>query len=145
VRNADMAMYAAKEESNCYHFFTQEMNAKAQARMRLETSLRKAVHNNELVLYYQPMVDSRHRIQGMEALLRWLHPEMGLIPPSQFIGVAEETGAIVPIGRWVLEEACRRAKNGRIRGYEDLYVAVNLSARQFKQPDLVDEVLNCFA
>jgi diguanylate cyclase (GGDEF)-like protein/PAS domain S-box-containing protein len=141
VRNADMAMYAAKEESNCYHFFTQEMNAKAQARMRLETSLRKAVHNNELVLYYQPMVDSQHRIQGMEALLRWLHPEIGLIPPSQFIGVAEETGAIVPIGRWVLEEACRRAKAWQDQGHEDLYVAVNLSARQFKQPDLVDEVL----
>lgn len=141
VRNADMAMYAAKEDSNCYHFFTEEMNAKAQARMRLETSLRKAVQNHELVLYYQPMVDSHHRIQGMEALLRWLHPEIGLIPPAQFIGVAEETGAIVPIGRWVLEEACRQAKGWQDQGHSDLYVAVNLSARQFKQPDLVDEVL----
>ena len=110
--------------------------------MSLETSLRKAVQNNELVLYYQPMVDSKHRIQGMEALLRWLHPEVGLIPPSHFIGVAEETGAIMPIGRWVLEEACRQAKNWQDQGYPDLYVAVNLSARQFKQPDLVDDVLN---
>ncbi len=142
VRNADMAMYAAKEEGNSYHFFTEEMNAKAQARMRLETSLRRAVQNNELVLYYQPMVDSQHRIQGMEALLRWLHPEIGLVPPAQFIGVAEETGAIVPIGRWVLEEACRQAKEWQNLGYEDLYVAVNLSARQFRQPDLVDEVLD---
>ena len=142
VRNADMAMYAAKEEGNSYHFYTEEMNAKAQARMRMETSLRKAVQNNELVLYYQPMVDSKHRIQGMEALLRWLHPEIGLVPPAQFIGVAEETGAIVPIGRWVLEEACRKAKDWQNRGYNDLYVAVNLSARQFRQPELVDEVLS---
>jgi diguanylate cyclase (GGDEF)-like protein/PAS domain S-box-containing protein len=141
VRNADMAMYAAKNENNSYNFYTEEMNAKAQARMRLETSLRRAVQNNELVLYYQPMVDSKHRIQGMEALLRWLHPEIGLVPPAQFISVAEETGAIVPIGRWVLEEACRQAKAWQDGGYDDLYVAVNLSARQFRQPDLVDEVL----
>jgi diguanylate cyclase (GGDEF)-like protein/PAS domain S-box-containing protein len=141
VRNADMAMYAAKEDGNTYHFFTEEMNAKAQARMRLETSLRRAVQNNELVLYYQPMVDRDHHIQGMEALLRWMHPEIGLVPPAQFISVAEETGAIVPIGRWVLEEACRQAKIWQDKGHRDLYVAVNLSARQFKQPDLVDEVL----
>lgn len=142
VRNADMAMYAAKEDGNSYYFYTEEMNAKAQARMRLETSLRKAVHNNELVLYYQPMVDSHHRIQGMEALLRWLHPEIGLVPPSHFIGVAEETGAIVPIGRWVLEAACRRARQWQEQGYPELYVAVNLSPRQFRQPDLVEEVLS---
>ncbi len=141
VRNADMAMYAAKEEGNCYSFFTEEMNAKAQARMRMESSLRRAVQNRELVLYYQPMVDSGHRIKGMEALLRWMHPEIGLVPPAQFISVAEETGAIIPIGQWVLEEACRRVKSWQDQGYPDLYVAVNLSARQFKQPDLVEQVL----
>jgi len=140
VKNADMAMYAAKEEREGYRFFTEEMNRKALERMKMEGSLRNAIQRNQFVIYYQPLVDDKHQIIGMEALLRWHHPELGLINPSQFIPLAEETGAIVPIGKWVLYSACQQAREWHDMGHAGLYVAVNLSTRQFREPDLVETV-----
>ena len=145
VRNADMAMYAAKEEGQGYRFFIEEMNQKALERMRLESSLRNALARNEFVLYYQPLVATDGGIKGMEALLRWLHPEMGLIGPANFIPLAEETGTIVPIGEWVLRNACTVAQKWQQQGFDDLFVAVNLSARQFREVDLVDRVKSILA
>ena len=141
VRNADLAMYAAKEEGVGYRFYTEEMNIKAIERLKLESSLRSALGRDEFVVYYQPLVNQEGRILGMEALVRWQHPEMGLIPPSKFISLAEETGAIVPIGCWVLEAACRQARSLRENGHADLYVTVNLSARQLREPSLVENIL----
>jgi len=138
VKNADMAMYAAKEGGQGYRFFTEEMNRKALERMVLESSLRNALQNNQFVIYYQPMVDDRQRVIGMEALLRWHHPELGLISPSRFIPLAEETGAIVPIGKWVLHSACKQARKWHEMSHSKFYVAVNLSTRQFNEPDLVE-------
>lgn len=140
VKNADMAMYAAKEESEGYRFFTEEMNQKALERMRLESSLRNALQHNQFVIHYQPLINDQNHIVGMEALLRWRHPEFGLIIPSRFIPLAEETGAIVPIGKWVLHTACQQTKQWHEMGFRELYVAVNLSTRQFKEPDLVETV-----
>ncbi|MCP4396656.1 MAG: EAL domain-containing protein [bacterium] len=140
VKNADMAMYAAKEEGHGYRFFTEEMNVKALERMQMESHLRTALHNDQFIVYYQPLVDKQHQIIGIEALLRWQHPEMGLISPAKFIPLAEETGAIMPIGKWVLHTACQQAKTWHDMGYTAFYVAVNLSTRQFKEPDLVETV-----
>ncbi len=141
MKNADMAMYAAKQDGAGYQFFTEEMNLRARHRMKMESRLRQAIKRKEMVLYYQPLVDRQGRIAGVEALLRWNHPDMGLLKPGSFIGIAEETGAILPIGQWVLETACRQVKNWRERSGEDLFVAVNLSARQFRDPNLGAMVL----
>ena len=140
VKNADMAMYAAKDEKEGYRFFTEEMNLKAQERMKLEGDLRQALRHKQFVLHYQPMINGAGRITGMEALLRWQHPEMGMISPGQFIPLAEETGIIVPIGEWTLHSACRQVKKWQDMGYGRLYVAVNLSTRQFREPDMVETV-----
>ena len=137
VKNADMAMYVGKEEANCYCFYSVEMNERALERMEIERNLRQAVEREELMLHYQPIVDESRQILGVEALVRWNSPERGLIMPGKFIPVAEETGAIIPLGEWVLERACLDAREWLDRGREDFYVAVNLSARQFKQPHLV--------
>ena len=141
MKNADMAMYAAKEEGVGYRFFTAEMNRRALERMQLESNIRKALDRQEFVLFYQPVVGPDDRILGMEALVRWEHPELGLVPPSKFITVAEETGAIEPLGRWVLDTACRQATILHKKGYQDLFVTVNLSPRQFKDVDLLDSVI----
>jgi diguanylate cyclase (GGDEF)-like protein/PAS domain S-box-containing protein len=140
VKNADMAMYAAKEENEGYRFFTEEMNQRILERMKLESSLRIALQQNQFVIHYQPLVNEANQIVGMEALLRWCHPNLGLINPSQFIPLAEETGAIVPIGKWVLHTACQQTKKWYDMGYTALYVSVNLSTRQFKEPDLIETV-----
>ena len=143
VKNADMAMYAAKENGGSeYRFFTEEMNHKALHRMRMESNLRKALDRNELVLYYQPLVNEANRIMGMEALLRWNHPELGLILPADFIRITEETGIIVPVGRWVLQTACIQTKRWHDMGFADLFVAVNLSARQLNEPDFEQMVVD---
>jgi diguanylate cyclase (GGDEF)-like protein/PAS domain S-box-containing protein len=143
VKNADMAMYAAKENGgNGYRFFTEEMNRKALFRMKMESSLRKAMDRNELLLYYQPLVNEANRIVGMEALLRWHHSELGLILPGHFIRITEETGIIVPMGRWVLETACKQTKRWHDMGFNDLFVAVNISARQLQEPDFEQMVLH---
>ena len=140
VKNADMAMYAAKEERQGYRFFTEEMNRKALERMGLESSLRNALQHKQFVIYYQPLVNNRNRVIGMEALLRWYHPELGVINPSKFIPLAEETGAIISIGKWVLHSACQQTSEWHEKGYAGLYVAVNLSTRQFREPDLIETI-----
>lgn len=142
VKNADIAMYAAKEQGGGdYRFFTEEMNRKALYRMKMESSLRKALDRDEMMLYYQPLVNESNRIVGMEALLRWNHPEMGLILPNDFIRITEETGIIVPLGRWVLQTACTQLKHWHDLGHSDLFVAVNISSRQLQEADFVKTVL----
>ena len=141
VKNADMALYAAKASREGYRFFTAEMNQAALERMRLEHHLHSALQEKQFQLYYQPLVDKHRHLVGMEALIRWRHPEWGLVSPAKFIPIAEETGFIVPIGEWVLEEACRRVIAWHEMGFPKLSVAVNLSPRQFKEPGLIDMVM----
>ncbi len=142
VRNADTAMYRAKDQGrDNYQLYAPAMNARALERLALENLLRKAVGQNELVLFYQPQVDARTRaVIGVEALIRWRHPELGLLSPAIFIGVAESSGLIVPIGEWIMRTACRQIKLWQRRIDHDIRVSVNLSARQFQQPDLVDMI-----
>jgi len=142
IKHADAAMYLAKEQGrNNFQFFTSEMNARAFERMTVEGQLRKALERDEFSLHYQPQVDiGTHRISGMEALLRWQQPIAGWIAPAQFIPVAEETGLIVPIGEWVLREACTQNKAWQDEGLPPMRVAVNISGRQFKQKNLVEVV-----
>ena len=145
VKNAEVAMYRAKEQGrNCFQFYTGEMNAKSLARMTLENHLRYALEREELTLYYQPKVNlASGQITGMEALLRWQSPELGMITPDAFIPLAEETGLVVPIGAWVLKEACAQTKAWRDAGLPPLVVAVNLSPRQFRQQDIAAVVEQC--
>ena len=144
IRDADAAMYRAKENGKArFELFDDEMRAHAVARLTTENALHRALERGELSLYYQPEVDLRtRRLRGVEALLRWNHPERGIVGPCEFIALAEETGLIVPVGKWVLEEACRQAQTWQreLPGAPPLCMAVNLSARQFAQPDLVDVV-----
>ena len=144
LRNADIAMYRAKANGRaCFEVFKSSMRETVRGRLKMETELRRALDRGELRLHYQPQVDLRTaRIVGLEALVRWEHPERGLVPPGSFIPIAEETGLILPIGRWVLETACRQAATWRHDpeiGFE-LVMAVNLSPRQFRHPRLVAEV-----
>jgi EAL domain-containing protein (putative c-di-GMP-specific phosphodiesterase class I) len=142
LKNADIAMYRAKDHgNNIYQFYSSEHTAASFEHLMLETSLRRAIEREEFVLHFQPIVDLRtQRVTGMEALVRWAHPELGMVPPAKFIPLAEETGLIVPIGYWVLEHACREARALQRRGFADLHVAVNLSPKQFRQRDLVKVV-----
>ncbi|MDH3513472.1 MAG: EAL domain-containing protein [Gammaproteobacteria bacterium] len=142
LRDADIAMYRAKELGrNQYQFYTPELNVRATRRLELETGLRQALERQELVLHYQPLVDMKTgRIRGMEALLRWQHPKFGLIPPLDFIPLAEDTGLIVPIGEWVLKTACAQIKAWHDAGFRGLQVAVNLSSKQLRDNNLVNVV-----
>ncbi|NIA57838.1 EAL domain-containing protein [Massilia sp. TW-1] len=142
MKNAHVAMLRAKEvRSNHLEFFTSAMNDRATDRLRLEGDLRNALERNELVLHFQPQVDARTcRIIGMEALLRWQHPELGLVTPDRFIRIAEETGLIVPIGAWVMRTACAQAAKWQGLGGGTLRVAVNLAAGQLYHADLVPMV-----
>lgn len=146
LKHADAAMYRAKEAGgNAVQFYAHEMGARALERVALETALHRALERQEFELHYQPKVELRSgRIAGVEALVRWRHPELGLVAPARFIALAEETGLIVPIGEWVLRTACAQAKTWHDAGYSGLSVAVNVSARQFAQldvPELVRRVL----
>lgn len=147
LRNADSAMYRAKEFGrNNYQFYVADMNVKARERLMLESSLRRALDRGEFTLYYQPRVDLLSgRIIGAEALLRWRHPELGLVPPSEFIPILEETGMIIPVGDWALREACRQNRAWQEAGLSPIRVAVNLSVRQFIQKDLADTVVRALA
>jgi len=142
MKNADTAMYHAKEKGrHNFQFFTPAMTAAATERMELERDLRGALAKREYELHYQPQVCARSgRLRGAEALIRWRHPERGLIPPDRFIPIAEETGVIEAIGAWVLDEACRQKAAWRAAGLTDLRVAVNLSAVQLRSPALVATV-----
>ncbi|MDP3671144.1 MAG: EAL domain-containing protein [Telluria sp.] len=142
IEFADLAMYRAKQLGrNNLQFYTAEMNAQAQERLRLEGALRNALEAQQFELHYQPQVDLRSgRIVGMEALLRWWHPELGMVAPGRFIALAEETGMIVPIGAWVMRSACAQAQAWREAGLGEIRMAVNLSARQFNEAGLVDSI-----
>jgi diguanylate cyclase (GGDEF)-like protein/PAS domain S-box-containing protein len=146
-QTADTAMYRAKAEGrNRYRFFEPAMTVAARARMALEMSLRPALAREEFELHYQPRVDLRSMaIVGMEALIRWRHPQQGMVPPQQFIGIAEETGLINPIGRWVLREACRQTRRLHEEFGRPIRVSVNVSARQLAQPAFVAEVREALA
>ncbi len=135
IKNADAAMYSAKDGGrNNFQFFTADMNAQAVERLVLENGLRQAREKKELFLEYQPQMDTvTGEIIGLEALLRWQHPELGLIPPNQFIGIAENSGLIVPIGEWVLRTACSQARKWQEEGLPGVSIAVNVSAVQFRQ------------
>lgn len=142
VRNADTAMYRAKDQGrDNYQLYAPAMNARALERLALENMLRKAISHRELVLFYQPVADMQTKnIVGVEALIRWKHPEMGLVSPAHFISVAETSGLIIPIGDWVLRTACKQTKLWQKKIDSELTVAVNLSARQFQQPNLTEEI-----
>lgn len=142
LQHADVAMYQAKQQGkNTYQFFAGEMNSAAVERLKMESELRHALERGELLLHYQPKIDvSSGRITGVEALMRWQHPERGLVPPGKFIPVAEETGLIVAMGEWVLEEACRQKKAWRDAGLPALDMAINLASPSFRKPDLVERV-----
>ncbi len=147
IEHADIAMYSAKKMGrNNFQFYTPAMNEESMERVRIESALRNALERNEFVLHYQPQVDLKTgQIVGMEALIRWQHPELGMVPPVRFIGIAEETGLIVQIGAWVLRTACAQNKAWQDAGLGRLRVAVNLSARQFGAADLIaglESVLN---
>jgi diguanylate cyclase (GGDEF)-like protein/PAS domain S-box-containing protein len=134
LRNADVAMYRAKELGrNNYQFYTSQMTAKAIEALALESDLNRALENEELILHYQPIIDlNSGGLLGMEALLRWQHPRRGMVPPLDFIPLAEETGLIVPIGKWVLRTACRQTRLWHDAGLPRLHIAVNFSVRQFR-------------
>jgi EAL domain-containing protein (putative c-di-GMP-specific phosphodiesterase class I) len=140
MRNADTALYRCKADGgNTYRFFEPEMDARMQERRALELDLRKALANGEFILYYQPLVNLKTgKISSCEALIRWHQPERGLVPPGDFISIAEETGLIVPIGEWVLRRACADA----VEWPDEIAVAVNVSPVQFKSGNFVQNVAN---
>ena len=142
IKNADAAMYHAKNDGRSrYHFYNPSMNASALEKLNLERSLRKALDRDEFVLYFQPLVHGMSgEIIGNEALLRWRHPDRGLIAPGEFIPLAEETGLIVPIGQWVIESACKQNVQWQQAGLPSVPVMVNLSTIQFHDPKLVSKV-----
>jgi diguanylate cyclase (GGDEF)-like protein len=144
LRDADIAMYRAKENGKArYELFDHGMHARAVSRLQLESDLRQAIENREFCVYYQPIVSLQTgRLAGFEALVRWNHPRRGLVSPADFIPVAEETGLIVPIGEWVLNEACAHVRQWQIDSpsHRALSLSVNLSARQVAQPDLLDRI-----
>jgi diguanylate cyclase (GGDEF)-like protein/PAS domain S-box-containing protein len=135
VKNADAAMYSAKADGrNNFRFFTEEMNTQAVERLAVESSLRSALAKNQLFVMYQPQMDiASGKIIGLEALARWQHPKLGLVPPDKFIPIAENSGLIIPIGEWVLRTVCRQAKKWQDEGLPAVSVAVNVSAVQFRQ------------
>ncbi len=142
MKNADIAMYRAKEDGkNNYKFYSEEINVHSFEKLALEASLRRGLERNEFLLHYQAKLDLHTgAITGVEALLRWKHPDLGMVPPGQFIQIAEETGLIVPIGKWVLHTACAQLVEWRSQGLPPLHMAVNLSARQFADDNLVTDV-----
>ncbi|WP_246320953.1 bifunctional diguanylate cyclase/phosphodiesterase [Paenibacillus germinis] len=142
IKNADTAMYRVKEQGkNNFQFYTPDMNEAVSQKMKLEMGLRKGLERGEFKVYYQPQIDViSGKVIGVEALIRWQHPEWGNISPEEFIPLAEETGLIIPIGEWVLYEACHQNKIWQDTGYPPLRIAVNISSRQFQQNNLVEMV-----
>ncbi|MBI9090186.1 MAG: EAL domain-containing protein [Desulfobacterium sp.] len=144
LKNADAAMYHAKGNGrNNYQFYTEALNRKAMERFSIERDLKKALANNQLILYYQPQIHlSTRKIIGAEALIRWIHPEKGLVPPNDFIPVAEETGQIIEINQWVLKTACRQNRKWRESGLPLISMAVNLSGYKLADQNIVQTVTN---
>jgi len=142
LKNADTAMYRAKSQgSDMFQLYTPEMNAHAVEQLALESALRRAVEAKEFELHYQPIVQiSDNTICALESMLRWRHPVLGLVRPEQFLRLAETSGLIVPIGEWAIKVACAQLAEWRKMGYPELRLAINISARQLKQPDFVDRV-----
>ena len=140
--HAGIALYRTQSlGGNSSQFYRAEMNQRALERLALEAELRRAVENEELILYYQPQIDiATRRICGAEALLRWQHPKLGLVPPLEFIPLAEDTGLILPIGEWVMKTACNQAASWHRGGFPNLRMAVNVSPKQFQQRDFLDTV-----
>ena len=143
LKHADLAMYQAKAAGrNTQRFFDPDMQAAASHRAALETDLRRGLQEQELVLFYQPIVDGKGRLQGAEALVRWRHPRRGMVSPAEFIPLAEQTGLILPLGQWVLEAACAQLVAwSRSALTREFFLSVNVSVRQFRQPDFVERVL----
>ncbi len=142
LKNADIALNKAKNTGmDAFRFYTQSMDAEASEYIHMEKSLRKAITNNELTLFYQPKVHLKTgSITRIEALIRWIHPEIGVINPEKFLPVAEETGLIQPIGEWALREACKTNKQWQDAGYEHMPIAVNLSPKQFYHPEIAEGI-----
>lgn len=142
LKNADTAMYSAKGQGkNTFQYYSSSMNIQALERINLENKLRYAIKNEEFLLYYQPQYDINTRqLVGVEALIRWKNLEMGLVPPGDFIPLAEETGMIIPIGEWVMRSACRQGKIWHDRGFGNLHICVNFSMRQFFDIHIVDKI-----
>ncbi|MEO5359023.1 MAG: EAL domain-containing protein [Nitrospirota bacterium] len=144
LRNSDIAMYQAKGKGgNTYQFYNPDMNSRALRRLQLENNLRKALEKNEFRLQYQPKIDlNTWSVSGVEALIRWQNPQLGMISPAEFIPLAEETGVIISIGEWVLRTACTQAKHWHDIGCNGILMSVNLSARQFKSKNLLSSIEN---
>ncbi|WP_366921807.1 EAL domain-containing protein [Metallumcola ferriviriculae] len=141
LKNADFAMYRAKEGQKSYQVYSPAVHTQFFKRLQLEQTLYKALEKREFVLHYQPQVNiNTGKITSMEALIRWNHPEQGLLYPNKFIPLAEETGLIIPIGGWVIDEACRQYKLWQQKGYSDIKISVNLSPNQFRNQDIVTVV-----
>ena len=146
LRHADTAMYRAKQSGSDFCYYESTMESALSDRLKLENDLRRALERDEITVFYQPVIDTvSGRVAGVEALVRWLHPEQGIISPAEFIPIAEETGLILPLGERVLRSACVQARAWLDSGLADLHVAVNLSARQLEQPDLRDIVQRALA
>ncbi|HLO12524.1 MAG TPA: GGDEF domain-containing phosphodiesterase, partial [Pseudoneobacillus sp.] len=142
IKLADIAMYVAKEQGkNNFQFYSSQLNGLSSRKMDLENGLRKAIEQNQFQLYYQPQFElATGKIVGIEALIRWQHPEHGLISPIEFISLAEETGLIVPMGKWILETACRQNKEWQDAGFAAVPIAVNISVRQLQDDNFVEVV-----
>ncbi|MEW6314423.1 MAG: EAL domain-containing protein [Pseudomonadota bacterium] len=147
IRNADAAMYMAKNAGgNNYQFYTAQVSTTTTTTLSMESNLRRAIEQGELLLHYQPQIDiPSGRLVAAEALVRWRHPELGMVPPAQFIFLAEETGLIVPIGEWVMQTACKQNKAWQNEGALPIRVAVNVSARQFRKNNFLKTVINTLA
>jgi len=145
VRSADMAMYSAKEFGHSkYQFYNSDMHVIEVERLSLHNDLQLALQRKEFILYYQPQIElSTNEVIGIEALLRWKHPEHGLISPFKFIPIAEETGAIIPIGKWVLATVCEQMKKWSQLGFKPIIVAINISMKEFQNANFVDTVISC--
>src|SRR5262249_21709450 len=146
VKHADTAMYSAKDSGrNSYCYFTEALNREVREKVTMESGLRRAIERGELRLLYQPKIElESRRVIGAESLVRWQHPTRGLVLPSKFIPIAEESGLIVQLGEWVLNTACAQLRLWQAQGHE-LRVAINVSARQFRQRDLAERVLQAMA
>jgi diguanylate cyclase (GGDEF)-like protein/PAS domain S-box-containing protein len=143
TKNADLAMYSAKEAGKRqYRYYSDDLDLKALEKWKFEQDMRAGLANREFLLHFQPLVNGDGGVQGAEALVRWMHPEKGLVYPGRFIPAAEETGLIIPMGNWILETACRTMRKLNESGYPDLYISVNVSPRQFDHPQFLNSTSN---